>query len=98
MGTLLNPADRTREGVKWGLVAHTAAMFLFVTISASANFDLYSISLIDNREFPGVSIFAPGPFGYLDYINTAAISVVPNVMFILNTCLADGFLVSPISS
>ena len=93
MGTLLNPPDRARGGVKWGLAAHTAAMFLFVTISSAASFDLYSIALVDNREFPGLSIFAPGPFGYLDYINTAAVSVVPNVMFVLNTCLADGFLV-----
>ena len=96
MGALLNPAGRSREGIKWRLVAHTVAMFLIVTISTSANLDLYSISLIDNREFPGLSIFVPGPFGYQNYINTAAICVIPNVAFIVNTCLADGFLVSSI--
>ena len=95
MGTLLNPTDRTRGGIKWGLVAHTAAMFSFVTISAAASFDLNSISLIDNREFPGLSIFISGPFGYQDFINTKVICVIPNVMFLINTCLADGFLVSP---
>ena len=93
MGTLLNPTDRTRGGIRWGLVAHTATMLSFVTISASASFDLYSIGLVDNREFPGNSIYTSGPFGYQDFVNAEVICVLPNVMVILNNCLADGFLV-----
>src|SRR6266478_4282438 len=32
MTALFNPANRKREGIKWGLVSYTAAMFSFVTI------------------------------------------------------------------
>jgi hypothetical protein len=99
MGALLNPVYPTREGVRWGLVAHTAAMFSFVTIFTAINLDIQSISYIDNREFPGdSSMFPPGPLGYQIFIYSKAISVVPTIMFHLNTCLADGLLVSHVSS
>jgi hypothetical protein len=53
MGALLNPVNRARGGIKWGLVAHTAAMFSFVTIYTAMTLDIQSISYIDNRDFPG---------------------------------------------
>jgi hypothetical protein len=95
MSALLNPAYPTREGIRWGLVAHTVAMFSFVTIFTALNLDLQSISYIDNRDFPGnSSMFPPGPLGYQIFIYSKALNVVPTVMFHLNTCLADGLLVS----
>lgn len=88
MGTLLDPTNRTRGGIKWGLVVHTVAMFSFLTIYTGMNLDLQSISYVDNREFPDA------PLLYQFNISTTAISVVPNVMFPLNQWLADGLLVS----
>lgn len=87
MGALLDPTNRTRGGVKWGLVAHTAAMFSVLTVDAAISFDVQSLSYIDNREAPG------GPEGYLWLTLSDAITIVPHVMFYLNTCLTDGFLV-----
>ena len=92
MGALLDPTSRTKGGIKWGLVAHTAAMFLFVTIYTAINLDLQSISYIDNQAFPG------GPLLYQLYVSAKAISLVPNVMFPLNQWLADGLLVSSMLS
>lgn len=96
MGALLNPTDRTRGNTKWGLVAHTIAMFSILTIDAALSLSVYPISYVDNREFPGPTGDSelPGPYGYQWFIYFKAISVVPNVLFFLNTCLADGFLVS----
>lgn len=94
MGALLSSVNRTSERLKWGLLAHTAAMFLFVTIFTAINLDIQSLSYIDNRDFPGDDVmFPPGPLGYQFFIYSRAISVVPTVMFHLNTCLADGLLV-----
>ena len=94
MGALFNPANRTKGGIRWGLVAHTVAMFSFVTISTALNLDIQSFSYIDNREFPGNGGIPPGPLGYQFLIYSKAISVVPSIMFILNQWLADGLLVS----
>lgn len=58
--------------------------------------DLYSISHVNNRAFPGANHMIPsGPYQWLTY--SEAISIVPNVMLYLNTCLTDGFLVSSFS-
>lgn len=92
MGALLDPTNRTNKGIKWALVAHTVATFLFVTVATGMNFDYQSIAYIDNREFPGTSGHAPGPIGYQDSIFAHADNVVPNIMFLLNTCLTDGLL------
>jgi len=55
------------------------------------NYGIQSICYIDNRDFTGVNnLLPPGPFSYQQFIYSDAISVVPNVMFFLNTCLADG--------
>jgi hypothetical protein len=95
MGALLNPIDRTRGGIKWGILFHTAAMFSVLTLNAAISLDIYSISYIDNRDFTAANHkFPPGPYGYQWLIYSKAISIIPNVMLFLNTCLADGFLVS----
>ena len=56
--------------------------------------NIQSISYIDNREFPGNDDVPPGPLGYQWFIHNQAISIVPNIMFILNSWLAAGFLVT----
>ena len=93
MNALFNPVNRTGRGINWGLVAHTAAMFSFVTIYTALNFQLQSISYINNREYP-----QEGPFGYQFFVESKPINVVPNIMFMLNNWLADGLLVSSMQS
>ena len=95
MSALLSHANRATGGVNWLLVAHTTAMFSFVTIYTAMNTNLQSISYIDNREFPGIDDqISLGPLGYQLFIYGEAVSVVPNIMFLLNNWLADGLLVS----
>ena len=62
---LLDPANRRREGTKWGLIIYTVLMFSFVTICTGMGLNLISISFVDNRGFPGVGDrLPPGPVGY----------------------------------
>lgn len=96
LGALLNPIGRARGGIKWGLVAHTALMFLFVTI-----FTLVCPSrsgFIDNREYPGDDIYPPGPFGYELSLFPDPLNTLHNSMFYLNQWLADGLLASSMSN
>ena len=58
-------------------------------------FDVQSISYIDNREFPGTNaVTRTGPLGYQLVIYAGATSIIQNVAFTLSNWLADGFLVS----
>ena len=98
MSALLNPVKGPREKTRWGLVAHTAAMFSFVTVYIATTLHTQSISYIDNREFPGADRWSPGPLGYQFYIYSKPITVVPSLMFTLNQWLADGLLVSSVLS
>ena len=93
---MLNPADRTRGGIKWGFVVHTALMFSIVTAYNADNLALQSLSYINNREYPGDNDGYPGPFNYQYIIYNKPIAVVPAIMFILNYWLADGLLVSSV--
>ena len=97
MAALLGSANRTGGVVKWGLVAHTGAMFALLTILIPILLDIQSIAYIDNRAFPGAD-GAPwaGPLAYQLFIYSKAISVVPLIAFLLNNWLADGLLVSPV--
>ena len=71
-------------------------MFSVVTIGTMIQLAIQSSSFIDNRAFPGVDgVMVPGPFGYQRFINPKAISVVRDVMFTLDSWMADGLLVSP---
>jgi len=90
---LFSSSNRTKGGIKWGFVAYVAAMFSFVTVYTAMFLNLQSISYIDNREFPGNDDVPPGPLGYQWFIHNQALSIVPNLMFILNNWLADGFLI-----
>ena len=97
MGALFNPIHRRRNGIKWGLVSYAVAMFVFVTVFTAMNDHIQSISYIDDREFPGVEgVFPPGPLGYQLFIYSDVISIIPNLMFLLNNWLADGLLVGPL--
>ena len=94
IAALLDPVQRRREGIKWGLVSYTTVMFAFVTVFTAMNLNVQSIAFIDNREFPGIEgVVPPGPLGYQWFIYSRALSVTPNVMFLLNNWLADGLLV-----
>jgi len=64
-----------------------------VTVFTAMNLNIQSISYIDNREFPGVEgVLPPGPIGYQWSIYSNVLTVVPNLMFLLNNWLADGLL------
>jgi len=92
MGTLLDPVNRSREGIRWGLVVHTVAMFSCFTINTALSLDYQSIAYIDNRAFPGDASLPPGPYTYQYLISSGAINVVSGSMFLLNNWLADGLL------
>ena len=99
MSALLNPINRMRGGIKWGLAIHTAAMFSFVTIYTAINLNIQSISFIDNREFLGAGtstndVIPPGPVGYQWFIRYKAITIALGPLFIMNNWLADGLLVN----
>jgi hypothetical protein len=94
MGALFNPVNRAMEGIRWGLVAYTVAMFSIVTTLIAMNLDIQSISYVDNRAFPGSDVAPPGPFGYQFTLYSKPFSIIPNFLFPLNNWLADGLLVS----
>jgi len=95
MTSLLSPAHRRGERIKWGLVSYTVIMFSLATVLTGMDLNIQSISHIDNRNFPGVKgKFPPGPYGYLMSIYYQPINYVPTVVFILTNWLADGLLVS----
>ena len=90
MGALINPAN-TRNSIKWGLVAHTMAMFSFITLFTAFNFEIQSTSYINNRSF------VLGPLGY-QFMGYKVINAIPSIVFMLNNWLADGLLVSSASN
>ena len=95
IASLFNPANRRRGRIKWGPVSYTVAMFSFATVLTGMGIQIGSISLVDNREFPGVEgELPPGPLGYQDLIRPTAITIIPNFTFFLSNWLADGLLVS----
>ena len=93
MHALLNPVNPAKKGIKWPLVIHTTAMFLFITIYTGTTLYIHSNSYIDDREFPSTFLLPRGPIGYQFLIYSDAVSIVPFIMFILNNWLADGLLV-----
>ena len=99
MATLFNPTRNREEPIRWGLVSYTVVMFLVVTVENAMNLYVQSISYIDNREYPGAGgITSPGPFGYIVSVGSEAINIIPNVLFLINSWLADGLLVGAFSS
>ena len=96
ISVLLSPINPLRKGIKWALVAHTIALFSFLTIPVGIELNNLFIDYINNREFPGNDEFPPGPLGYTGLLNLKATTTVFDAMFPLNQWLADGLLVSPI--
>ena len=88
MTGLFDPEHRRGERVKWGLVSYTAAMFSLLTVLTATNFDVFSISYIDNRQFPG------GPGAYMAFVLPTTLNPVPDAMAVFSNWLADGLLVS----
>ena len=97
MTALFNPVHRGTDGINWGLVCHTVAMFLVVTVGTTMQLYLQSISYIDNREFRGLRGLPGGPLGYRWSIYSGALGIVTNIMFFLNNWLADALLVGSLS-
>ena len=97
-GVLLNPANPIRRDIKWALVVHTVALFLFLTIPCCLELYFYLTTYIDTGEFPGNDKFFPGPLRYGLVINSKAFITTFDVMFPLNQWLADGLLVGLISN
>lgn len=93
MGALLDPVNRTSRGTNWALVAHTVAMFSFLTIPIPMVLHKLSNWYINNRNFPGDDEDPPGPFGYSGFVDPKPIKVAYALMFPLNQWLADGLLV-----
>lgn len=95
MNSILNPVNRAKGGIKWGLLVHTVAMFAFATINCCMNYDIQSIAYIDAREYPGDTAIPPGPFGYqVGPLYRSPLNIVPGVLSFFNLWLADGLLVS----
>ena len=96
VAALFNPDHRRGEPIAWGLVSYTVVMFLLVTVGTVMQLNVQSISYIDNREFPGVKgVLHPGPIGYQGSDHAKMVTVIQDIVFILNNWLADGCLVSP---
>ena len=77
MAALFDSINRRGERIKWGLVAYTVAMFSIATALTGMQFNIRSISYIDNREFPGVEgVLPPGPLGYQSFIWSGALTSV----------------------
>ena len=85
-----NPVRRT---IKWALVAHTMAMFAFLTIPLGIGLYYLSFIYIDNQGFPGNDEYPLGLIRYDMVLNLKATSTVFFIMLPLNQQLADGLLV-----
>ena len=94
MTALLNPTNRTKGGIRWGLVVHSAALFLNATVSLAIGLYILSLSYIDDREFPGADGQPPGPFGYGWPPQFTALNVISASLIPVNQWLVDGLLVS----
>ena len=98
MSALLINGNRQAEGIKWPLVAHIISMFSFATIITAMNLYLQHISYIDYRAFNSDGPIPSGPLGYQISAYSKAIDIIPSIMFILNQWLADGLVVSLVST
>ena len=95
MGALFNTVNHPRGAIKWPLVAHTVTMFSVLTVSVLIFLEIQSVANIDNRGTPGgEDLSFPGPLIFQDFIYSKANGVVLATTIFLNTCLADGLLVS----
>ena len=96
MGAMLDPANRTTGGIKWGLVAHTVVMFSLVTTFTAIELNSQSFTYVDDRQFLDAlyaSYYSAG-FFVPTYLERQTGELTPNTLFVLNNWLADGLLVS----
>lgn len=84
---------KKRSGSDWAILAYVGALFTFGTVYTATNLNLQSVSYVNNRNFPGNDDFPPGPLGYQWSIHASGLSIVPNLMFMLSSWLADGLLI-----
>ena len=96
MRALLSHTNPISKSARWVLVAHTVALFSFLTASVVIELNYLPIICVNNREFPGNDELTPGPLGYRSTLNSGAASIIFSCMFPLNQWLADGLLVGPI--
>ena len=97
MSALLGPANTMKSGIRCALVAHTVALFSFLTIPILIDMYYLFLEYISNREFTGGDEYFPGPLGYDVFLTTKPLATFFDVMFPLNQWLADGLLVSAVS-
>ena len=93
MAALFDPVHRKRDGIKWGIVSYTVAMFSFATVCIGIGLHIHSVSYVDNREFTNPDGTLVGPYGYQSAVRKKILGIIPNLMYLLNNLLADGLLV-----
>ena len=95
MTALLGSTNRMRKGnIKWGLVAHTVALFSVATMCLALDLFLLPVSYINGRVFPGGDGIIPGPLGYQAVSKLAMIGGISCSGVQVNQWLVDGLLVS----
>ena len=67
----------------------------FVTIAVPMT---HGEKVAEGAQFLGNDQAPPGPLGYQWLIHNSGLSIIPNLMFMLNNWLADGLLVSSSST
>ena len=99
VGALIGSGNDTRRSVKLGLVAYTAALFSFSTISLVVGRDEVSVGFVDTRNFPGTEAVPPGPIGGTDIFRLSSVcETLIGFPTFVNQWLSDGLLVSFISN
>ena len=83
------------EGNKWGLIAHTVALFSVATVCNAIGLFLLPVAYTNGREFPGVDDLPSGPFGYLMLPKLVVVETISNSAIQVNQWLVDGLMVSP---
>ena len=95
MTALLGPTNRMREGNRWGLVAHTVALFSVATISFSINLSSFLVVYMDSRKLPRTDDWPLKPPGYLMIPNFIVVATISHSVIQMNQWLIDGLMVSP---
>jgi len=90
VAALFNPVCRKRDGIKWGIVSYTVAMFSFVTVHTTMHLNNQSVSFIDNRQFTDPDGALIGPYGYQSVIRLKPLDIIPNPTYLTNNLPADG--------
>ena len=96
MTALLGPTNRMKEGKRWGIVAHTVALFSVLMVSFATGLVSFLVIYMNAREFPGTDDWPMEPLGYLlDLPKFVAVASISSSVIQVNQWLIDGLLVSP---